>query len=406
MTFIVMEKVSGDSLRALVEKPLPIDRVLDIGAGIAAGLSRAHRAGVVHRDLKPDNVVLTDEGQPKILDFGLGKIVQEARTVDLAALSQMAAVAPDPSPGESKAEATTLASDSEPLASPQLTRAGQVVGTLLYMSPEQVEAKPVDARTDVFSFGVLLYEMLAGQRPFEGDSALGSMTSILRDDPPPLKTVREDVPAELVAIMHRCLEKNPDARYQSGKALHEALEDVKARMSAPRFGLGVLLRRPAVLVSAVVAALLIVAAGVWFALHTARVRWARNEALPEIERLAEVGDRDAALRLAREAARYISSDPVLEQLQRDLTFPVVIETDPPGGEIFITSYEHPDRPWIRLGIAPLELAVPFCLNRFRIEKPAYETFEGTGTVGAHIRFVLVPEGRRLFPALTVEGWPA
>ena len=138
VTFIVMELLRGETLRSLVHaSPLEVKRAIDIATGIAAGLERAHREGVLHRDLKPDNVALTDDGVPKILDFGLSKLIVDA----------------EPSDGSPQTEmATATIGDS-----PYVTRAGQVVGTLAYMAPEQVQDRPVDARTDVFAFGVLLY---------------------------------------------------------------------------------------------------------------------------------------------------------------------------------------------------------------------------------------------------------
>ena len=206
VTFIVMEVVRGDSLRKLVDADLlPVDRLLAIAEGIAAGLARAHRDGVVHRDLKPDNVVLTDEGQPKILDFGLGKLVEEIRS-------------PEAEVGEAPTATMVEASRA---GSPYVTRAGQLIGTLAYMSPEQLQGGAIDVRTDIFSFGVLFYEMLSGRRPFSGKSNLDTMTSILRDQPKPLRELREDVPTELIDILQRCMEKEPAARYASARELHE-----------------------------------------------------------------------------------------------------------------------------------------------------------------------------------------
>ena len=165
ITFIVMEVVRGDSLRELIgEERVSVDRVLAIAEGVSAGLARAHRDGVVHRDLKPDNVVCADEGQPKILDFGLGKWMGTT-------------AAPDRTPSGQTGTATQVGPVELPAdASPYVTREGQVLGTLAYMSPEQLQGRAIDVRTDVFSFGVLLYEMLSGRRPFAGESNLDTMT--------------------------------------------------------------------------------------------------------------------------------------------------------------------------------------------------------------------------------------
>src|SRR4029453_11751641 len=152
--FIAMELVEGETLDAAIARGLAVDQALGYASQIGEGLAAAHAAGIVHRDLKPRNVVVKPDGQIKVLDFGLAKRV-----------------------------AGGLVDSAAPTASAELrSAAGSALGTVAYMSPEQAEGKPVDARTDIFSFGIVLYEMLTGQRPFAGDSAAKVLSAILRDD--------------------------------------------------------------------------------------------------------------------------------------------------------------------------------------------------------------------------------
>ncbi len=260
--------------------------------------------------------------------------------------------------------------------SPYITRAGQIIGTLAYMSPEQVQGRPVDARTDIFSFGVLLYEMLSGRRPFVGQSNLDTVTAILRDDPAPLDELRHDVPADLAEILARCLSKEPENRFTAGQELSEALVEFKRRREAPEAGLGTLLRRPAALAALGALLLLIGTAVAWWLHQNSRVSWARNEALPEIERLFNEGDRDAAMRLLYEAMAIIPDDPYLVEHFRNVSVPVSLDSDPPSATVYFKGYEHPEREWIRLGKTPLENAAVALPARFRVEKEGYVPFEG------------------------------
>jgi len=197
--FLTMELVDGEGLDRHVDAGgLPVARVVELGITVADALAAAHAKGVVHRDLKPANVMLTREGRAKILDFGLAKLA-----------------AP-----ESDLEVTVDA------ASP-LTAAGEVVGTVPYMAPEQLRGEAVDFRTDVFALGILIYELATGRRPFEGPTAGSISAAILRDEPSSLSRVRPEVPADLARIVARCLRKNPGDRYQTAADVRDALRHMR-----------------------------------------------------------------------------------------------------------------------------------------------------------------------------------
>jgi serine/threonine protein kinase len=196
--FMTMELVEGRSLdQILAEGGLPLDRFFDIGIALADALSAAHRKGIVHRDVKPANVMVTGDGVVKVLDFGLAR---ETEAHD-----------------GSGQDATSLG----------LTQAGIIVGTVPYMSPEQIEAKAVDHRSDIFSLGVVLYEMATGTRPFGGDSSPALMSSILKDRPRPLSELRTDVPEGVWRLTARCLEKAPADRVQSAQEIHVDLKGLR-----------------------------------------------------------------------------------------------------------------------------------------------------------------------------------
>ncbi len=198
--FLTMELVEGESLDHVVAAgPLPVPRVLAIGIALADALSAAHERGIVHRDLKPVNVMLAKDGRVKVLDFGLAKLA-EAATGDL---SQMA---------------TRQA---------RLTHEGGVVGTAPYMAPEQLRGEPVDHRTDLFSLGVVLYELATGRRPFAGKNTAELVSSILRDTPVPVTQVREDLPRHLGRIIAHCLEKGLRERFQTGRDVCNELEQLR-----------------------------------------------------------------------------------------------------------------------------------------------------------------------------------
>jgi serine/threonine protein kinase len=199
---IVMEYVGGKTLIELIPSGgLSIPQVLMYGVQIAGALSAAHAASIVHRDLKPGNIMITTSGLVKVLDFGLAKIVDNGSVAQFE---------------------NTVA-----LAGPALTVEGSILGTLGYMSPEQVQGKKVDTRSDIFSFGAVLYEMITGRRAFEGDSPIATMTAILRDEVAPIATLVTGVPAQLEQIVTRCLRKDPAARWQSMEQVEAELRVLK-----------------------------------------------------------------------------------------------------------------------------------------------------------------------------------
>jgi serine/threonine protein kinase/Tol biopolymer transport system component len=200
--FIAMEFVQGQPLDdAMGRKPLPIAKAVAYGIQIADALAAAHAAGIVHRDLKPGNVMVSDSGQVKVLDFGLAKMVGS---------------------GSMSSDVTGTMLDVSPK-----TAVGTIVGTVSYMSPEQAEGRAVDHRSDIFSFGAVLYEMLAGRRAFHKESTVSTLAAILTSEPPPLSEAAPDLPQELARIVGRCLRKAPERRWQSIADVRIALEEFK-----------------------------------------------------------------------------------------------------------------------------------------------------------------------------------
>ena len=204
-----MELVNGKTLSwHVAQGSLELTRIIDLALPMAEALSLAHKTGIVHRDLKPDNVMICDDGQVKVLDFGLAKVTGPTSRNDLADDDMTLDYAVG------------------------VTQEGQILGTPAYMSPEQAEGKPVDGRTDIFSLGVILYELATGVRPFKGDTPISTITSVLREDPPPPHELKPGLPRYLGRIISRCLEKSPDRRYQTALDLRNDLDQLRSEIES------------------------------------------------------------------------------------------------------------------------------------------------------------------------------
>jgi len=188
-SFISMAYIEGQSLKKKLESgSLPMDKTLRLATQVAEGLQEAHKKSIVHRDIKSANIMVMERGQAKIMDFGLARVT----------------------------------------GSTMVTQEGAIMGTITYMSPEQAKGRKVDHRTDIWSFGVVLYEMLTGQLPFKGEQEQGVIYSILNEKPVPIKATKADIPAPLEQVVYRALEKDPDKRYQQIAELIEDLRSISA----------------------------------------------------------------------------------------------------------------------------------------------------------------------------------
>jgi eukaryotic-like serine/threonine-protein kinase len=375
--FLTMELIGGAPLSELIPAGgMELDRFLDLALGLARGVAAAHKSGIVHRDLKPDNAMVDAEGRVRVLDFGLAKHGGGAAESDAAT-------------------ATALG-----------TRPGSLLGTVAYMSPEQAQGREVDARSDVFSLGSVFYEMLAGRRPFEGGSAPAILLRLVGEEPPPLATARPDLPAEVRALVGRCLEKRPERRFSSAVELAEALEAIRAdRARAPDARSR--LRRPALLLPLTALVVALAAFAAWSVLESRRARWAREEALPEAERLLAEQRTVHAFDLLRRAERRVPGDPLLERLMRQASVDAAVRTEPAGAVVTWRGYREPDEAFRVLGTTPIESTrLPFDQVALRIAKEGFAPIElarPPALMGAGVELELLPAAEALPGMVRVAG---
>ena len=369
--FMVMEFVAGRTLDKVIQAGgVPANVALNYAIQIADALAHAHAAGIVHRDLKPSNIIVEESGLVKVLDFGLAKVA---------------------GPASGQSEAATVA-----------TMPGMIVGTAAYMSPEQAEGKTTDSRSDVFSFGSVVYEMLTGKRAFAGQSNAALLAAVIRDDPQPVSAIRRDIPSEIRNIVARCLKKNPSERYASGAEVAAALKSAR-EVLFPESGstltparIAHQVRRMRVLVPLLILALAIGVVVFWLVKRSRDARWAREVALPQIALLAESssswaqGKLPEAYALALQAEKSIPGDPELARLWPAISYPLSVESTPVGADLYYKSYVEPNAPWNLLGKTPLKnVRAPRGTLIWKFEKPGFGTVYRT-TISLIPRYTVLP----------------
>jgi eukaryotic-like serine/threonine-protein kinase len=353
-SFLVMEYLEGKTLKQkLSEKTLTLTEVLDLGIQIAEGLEAAHQKGIVHRDIKPMNLFVTTGGYAKILDFGLAKLTPLLRNFE----------------GREREPDSTMTLEAH------LTSAGAALGTVAYMSPEQARGSQLNAGTDIFSFGVVLYEMATGQQPFMGPTPASTFDAILHRDPIPITKQNAALPPELNGIIWRAIEKKREQRYQSMSHMLAALKALRQDTSGP-ISIARRVRKPRVALPALaVLAFLGLLVG-WYVRRNSQIRWAHDTAIPEIARLAEKGEDGAAFALAKKMEAMVPGDQALQKLWPEVSLAISVHSEPPGAEVYMKPYRAADATWEYIGRSPIShLRVPFGLLRWRAEKQGFRTAE-------------------------------
>ncbi len=335
--YIATEFIEGETLaQKLSRGPLTAEETAQLGAQIADALATAHRAGIIHRDLKPANIMLRPDGTLKVLDFGLARLLNKNSDA-----------------GEIDTQ----------------TGAGRILGTLAYMSPEQARAQIVDSRSDLWSLGTVLFELLSGTRPFAGDSDADLLAAILAHDPKPLRTMNRSAPAELESLISKLLVKDREQRCYEAADVARILR----RFSKPQ---PVRSRWNKWLAASVVLVLSVAVASGWLVYRWSERQRARFETIPLARTLIDEGDYVSAFREALKAAQYIPNAPALQHLWPEVSQILSVRSNPPGTEVTWKPYADIGAPWQHFGRTPLNnVRVPKGPVRIQVKMAGYEAIE-------------------------------
>ena len=354
--FIAMAYYDGETLKArLARGRLAVADAIEIAVQIARGLEKAHQAGIVHRDIKPANLMITRDGLVKILDFGVAKLRDRTG----------------------------------------LTRTGITVGTVAYMAPEQVRGGDADARADLWSLGVVLYEMLTGGSPFGADRDMAVIHNILYETPTPAARLRADIPADVATAVDRLMAKDPNHRYQTAAEVLQALTPyAPAATTVTRAS--ALLPAPSlfsrIIVAAAIVALVAAAGTIAWVVKRGSDERRVNALVAETTRLADADDDIAALASLEAIERLAPKDPRLPRLGDRIAIHRPIATVPDGVDVYLKPYAKPAAPWQRLGRTPLrDVRVARGMFRWKLEKDGFDSIEVAGPAA------------RTFPALAPRG---
>ena len=363
-TFIVMEFIEGESVKDKVaSRPIKLNEALGITIQVGEALKAAHAKAIVHRDVKSANIMVTAEGLGKIMDFGLAQLSERTK----------------------------------------LTKTGSSLGTPAYMSPEQALGQKIDHRSDIWSFAVVLYEMISGQLPFKGEVEAAVAYSIVNEEPEPLTSLRVGVPVELDRIVAKALAKDPDERYQH---IDEVLVDLRGvvrdsevkQKPRPRqesvgaaasptaaAGSQPVPAEPALplrrvwsrsrIAAVTFVALAALGLAAWWIAQDARIGEAR-QMLPEISRLVDDEQLVAAYRMAEQAEQVLGDDPALAELWPRISRTISVQTEPPGADVYVKEYMDTEGAWQYLGFSPIQdVRIPLQYCRWRITNDGYEEIE-------------------------------